>query len=323
MTVRFKSPREAAFDANGNPRSGAKLYFYEPTTTTPKDVYSDAGLTTPILQPVTASSAGLWATIYMDPSLYRVICKDSAGTTIYDEDNYDPGLAAGFGSTSTVGVAQGGTGATNAASARANLGAASSDALTIAQNTITDLDTKVDTGLNVSDPTRFGLLAKEDSVTRALMAAGTGDFRIQRVKHTTVVDSTITTTTPAFDTSKPQISEGDQIFTKAFTPLSASSTIRIRLFITGDKTTNNGDFVYALFKDSGADAVAADTIYLSSQPHGFQCILDYEEASGSTASRTYSARAGVDNGTFTINGSNATLGGLRVSYLLIEEWVTI
>ena len=319
MTVRFKSPREAAFDANGNPRSGAKLYFYEPTTTTPKDVYSDSGLTTPILQPVTASSAGLWATIYMDASLYRVICKDSAGTTIYDEDNYDPGLAAGFGSTSTVGVAQGGTGATNAASARANLGAASSDALTLAQNTITDLDTKVDTGLNVGDPTRFGDLAKEDTVTRDLLDTGFGLVCIQRVRHTTVVTSSITTATPAADSSVPLVAEGDQVFTKSYTPLSASSTIRVRAGVTGDKVSTNSATVIAVFSDS--TCLAAD-ILMCDSANGYQRTIDGEEASGSTSARTYSVRMGVASGSFTINGAN-TLGGKRVSYLLIEEWVTI
>ena len=322
MTVRFKSPREAAFDANGNPRSGAKLYFYEPTTTTPKDVYSDAGLTTPILQPVTASSAGLWATIYMDPSLYRVICKDSAGTTIYDEDNYDPGLAAGFGSTSTVGVAQGGTGATNAAAALSNLGAASSATVTSIQDTVTSLDTKVDSGLNVSDPTRFGLLAPEDTVTRDLLDAGFGLICIQRVLHQTVVDSTITTTTPALDTSKPQITEGDQVFTKSFTPLSGSSTIRVRSRLTGDQASNNAIITMGLFKDSGADAVAADAFSADSLGPA-DGVLEYEIASGSTVARTYSLRAGVSAGTFNVNGGTGTLGGIRKSYLLIEEWVTI
>jgi hypothetical protein len=322
LTVRFNMPRPSAFDANGNPRSGAKLYFYEPTTLTPKDVYSDSGLTTPISQPVTATSAGLWATIFCQASLYRVILKDSNDVTIWDEDNYDPGLAAGFGVSSVVGVAQGGTGAANAASARANLGAASSEGQTLLQNDVTELDTLVETGLH-SDGDRFGLLAKEDTVTRALMAAGTGQFLIQRVKHETVSDSTISTTTPAYDTSVPQLSEGDQVFTYAFTPLSASSSIRISVHVTGDGSASS-HLVLALFKNSDANAIAADGFYISNNAVPLQGQLYFEEASGSTSARTYSIRAGVSNGTITINGSTGSFGGsIRKSYLLIEEWVTV
>ncbi len=144
-------PRASAFDADGDPRSGAKLYFYEPSTLTAKAVYSDASLTTPITQPVTATSAGLWATIYMQASTYRVILKDANDVTIWDEDNYDPGLGAGFGVTSVVGIGQGGTGADNASAARANLGVPSSAAVTAAQDDITELQGQIAPGLNGSD----------------------------------------------------------------------------------------------------------------------------------------------------------------------------
>lgn len=316
-------PRPSAFDANGIPRSGAKLYFYEPTTTTPKDVYSDAGLTTPIVQPVTATSAGLWQTIYMAASTYRVILKDSSNVTIWDEDNYDPGLAAGFGVSSTVAVAQGGTGATNAASARANLGAASNEAVTTIQNTQSQHTTLINTGLH-TDGDRFGALAAEDEVTRSLMAAGTGQFLIQRVMHETVVDSTISTATPAYDTSIPQISEGDQVFTYAFTPLSASSQIRIRVYITGDHSNASGGYIVtALFKNSDAGAVAADAFYIGNNNFPISGEIIFQESSGSTSPRTYSVRAGSSNATFTVNGSTGSLGGVRKSFLLIEEWVTV
>lgn len=141
-------PRASAFDANGAPRSGSKLYFYEPTTTTPKQVYSNSTLSTVISQPVVATSAGLWPAIFMQSSTYRVILKDADDVTIWDEDNYDPGLGAGFGVSSVVGIAQGGTGADNAASARSNIGAASSASLSTVQDSVTALQTAVAPGLN-------------------------------------------------------------------------------------------------------------------------------------------------------------------------------
>jgi len=107
---------------------GSTLEFYDPSTLTPKDIFSDPELTTPISQPIAANAAGFFPTIYLQPSTYRVIHKNSLGVPVFDEDLFDPGLAAGFGLSSVVGVEQGGTGANNAAAARANLGAASSAA---------------------------------------------------------------------------------------------------------------------------------------------------------------------------------------------------
>jgi hypothetical protein len=308
LTVRFNMPRPSAFDANGTPRSGARLYFYEPTTLTPKDVYSDSGLTTPIVQPVVASSAGLWATMFMQASLYRVILKDSSDVTIWDEDNFDPGLAAGFGVSSVVGVSQGGTGANNAASARANLGAASSDAVTAIQNTQTTQTTLINTGLH-TDGDRFGALAAEDEVTRDLLVADFGTIELQEVSSTTVSDSSVTTTTPAFDTSIPQVGEGEQIMSLAITPLVSGSKVKVRVDLTFTVSTTPMNVVFAMFRNGAASAVVADGGQFQ-QTQG-QISLYYEETTASTSTITYTIRAGVSTGTLTIPGTN-NLGGTRV-----------
>lgn len=297
------------------------IWFYDPGTLTPKDVYSDDAKTTPIDQTngIAADQAGIWPEIVLDGSLYRVIVKDANGVTKQDVDNFDPGLAAGFGVTSTVGIGQGGTGATNASAARANLGAASSDALTQTQNTVTLHDTLINTGLH-SDGDRFGLLAKEDVVTRALMEAGTGAFRLQRQVTTTVSDSSINTTTPAFDNSTPQVGEGEQFMSLAITPLIATSKIIVKAIVTFSRSTTPMDCVVAMFRNGAANAVAADGG--SSQSTQDQIILDYEEAPGSTSTLTFTLRAGVNTGTMTIPGTN-NLGGLRKCLLVAEEWVDV
>lgn len=56
-------------DADGIPHALAQLRAYLTGTTTPTPVYSDSGLTTPITQPVTADTAGIFPKMYLDPSI--------------------------------------------------------------------------------------------------------------------------------------------------------------------------------------------------------------------------------------------------------------
>jgi hypothetical protein len=77
-----------AVDENGAPLPGAKLYFYENNTTTPKDTYSDIDLTTPNQWPVEADGAGRFLDdIFMDTESYRIKLTDSAGVQIWSKDD--------------------------------------------------------------------------------------------------------------------------------------------------------------------------------------------------------------------------------------------
>lgn len=300
--------------------AGSYLRFFDTQTDTPKDVYSDADLMTPISNAdLVADSVSLFPFIYMDPSLYRIKIYNSANVLKRMVDDYDPGLGAGFGVSSVVGVAQGGTGANNAAAARANIGAASSAALTLAQDSLTELDAKVDSGLNVSDPTRFGLLAQEDEVTLDQLATGFGRVCIQRVRHTTLANTSTNVTTPAFDTSTPLVSEGTEFFTYAFTPLSSSSEVRIHVHLAGD---SSGGMVLTLALFSASTCLAGDAGGVTTTGPLF-VDFRHEESNAATTPRTYSLRAGVSANTFTANGSTGTLNGKRLSHMTIEEWVTV
>lgn len=297
------------------------IWFYDPGTLTPKDVYSDDAKTTPIDQTngIVADQAGIWPEIVLDGSLYRVIVKDANGVTKQDVDNFDPGLAAGFGVTSTVGIGQGGTGATNAAAARANLGAASSDALTLTQDTVTEHGELIATGLH-EDGDRFGLLAKEDEVTHDLMASGTGSFRLQRQVSNTVSDSSVSTTDMTFDGDTPQVSEGEQIMSLSITPLKTTSKIIVWAYVTYTLGTTPMTVVLAMFRNGAASAVAAEGA--SSQSQHSHLHINYEETPGSTSTITYTLRMGVSASTATIPGT-ATLGGTRRCWLVAEEWVEV
>lgn len=321
MTAQLQSPWIYLADSDGEPLVGAKVRIYEPGTTTPLDIYSDeaAEVGDVVAQPVVSDAAGR-ITRYFVTQKYKMTVHTSADVLVTTLDDQDPGLPSGFGVSATVQIAQGGTGATNAAAARANLLAASSDAVTDLQDTITEHETFIDTARNVSDPTRAGLMAKEDTASRATMAAGTGAFRLQRVSSTTVSDSTVNTTTPAFDTSIPQVSEGEQIMSLAITPLLSTSTIIFRGYLTFTTGTTPMNVVFHLHRNGAADAVDAEGgAYAAAQG---TAQLYYEESPGSTSTITYTVRAGVSTSSITIPGSN-NLGALRRCRIIAEEWVAV
>lgn len=93
--ARFILPIEQVLksDASGVGASWT-LTFYSTGTTTAKDTYSDSALTTANANPVVADSAGRFGDIFMGSGTYRVILKDSDGTTIWDADPVDGALGA-------------------------------------------------------------------------------------------------------------------------------------------------------------------------------------------------------------------------------------
>lgn len=83
MPALFTSPRFVALSATNQLLPGAKLTFSVSGTSTLQNVYQDEALTVPHSNPVTADGAGVFAKIYLDPSLpnYRVLLTDSALVT--------------------------------------------------------------------------------------------------------------------------------------------------------------------------------------------------------------------------------------------------
>jgi hypothetical protein len=83
----FQLPKTTVLDANGNPVSGGKLYFYLTGTSTPEAIYQDEANLTPHANPVVADSAGRVAPIYLQTSkTYKLVVKDAADTTLYTID---------------------------------------------------------------------------------------------------------------------------------------------------------------------------------------------------------------------------------------------
>lgn len=317
MTLRYVHGAQYAIDASGEMIPGSKLYFYLAGTSqaTPQDVFSDSARNTPISQPVLADASGRWPDIFMDDEIYDVVWKDASGATVDTFLNWDAGLSSALGTGTALAVNQGGTSATTAAAARTNLGVASQAGLTTATNDIATLRTQVDTGLNGDD--EFGALAPLDTVARTVLASGFGSILLQRTRSTTLSASSTTASIPN-DTSKPQIGEGTKIFDVSFTPLSTTSTVRINVRMYSSNSGTN-DNVFALFKNSGADAVSASAYHTENANATREVNFSYEESPASVSAIGYTVRAGTGGGTLTINGTN-TLGGVMLSSISIEEW---
>lgn len=146
-----------ALDANGDPVSGAKLYFFDAGTSTQRDVFTSSALSTTITQPVVADANGWFQAIYIDGTAgnYKDRLHNASNVALRDDlDNISPPVQG------TVPVSQGGTGATTASAARTALSVPSQavhDALdtrvTSAETTISaNIDTSVETltwGTNV------------------------------------------------------------------------------------------------------------------------------------------------------------------------------
>jgi hypothetical protein len=83
MVAQVPNGKQQFFDTNGNPLAGGSVTFYIPSTTTPKDTYTDSTGATPNANPLTLDGAGeavIWGT-----GSYRQVLKDSLGNTIWDQ----------------------------------------------------------------------------------------------------------------------------------------------------------------------------------------------------------------------------------------------
>jgi len=78
---------EAPLDDSARALPNAVRYFYQSRTDELTQIYTAADLVTPLDNPLTADDAGVFQSIYLDPSVsYRSILKDSAGRLVIDID---------------------------------------------------------------------------------------------------------------------------------------------------------------------------------------------------------------------------------------------
>lgn len=83
----FTYPKFQAYDSNGDPLSGGKLYTYAPGTTTNKATYSDRALTTPNANPLILDSRG--EGVVYGAGQYKFVLKDADDNLIWTFDDVD------------------------------------------------------------------------------------------------------------------------------------------------------------------------------------------------------------------------------------------
>jgi hypothetical protein len=135
-------------------------------------------------------------------------------------------------------------------------------------------------------------------------------------EYTTV--TSVTATIP-LDSTIPQNTEGTQLISQAYTPISASSRVRITSRVQFD--ANTGSTCIAALFNGGANAIAASMIATAGAGFPNQLIVVHEYAPGSTSLITFTLRVGPPSGTMFLNqdSSSRTLGGVMKCTMVIEE----
>lgn len=143
---------------------------------------------------------------------------------------------------------------------------------------------------------------------------------IQVANYTTGAMATGTAVIP-YDNTIPQITEGTQFMSLAFTPKKANSKLKITVNLNASVSIL-GAFTVALFKDSIPDALTTSISHCAVinviQQNSFIAYIPASDIN----SKTFTVRASCNAaGTITINGqaSSQLFGGSLASSITIEE----
>lgn len=142
---------------------------------------------------------------------------------------------------------------------------------------------------------------------------------VNRVRVTNADHVAISANIPSDDTI-PQSYEGTQVLSATITPYSSTSRLAIR--VSGVATPGGADrLTVALFRDSGANAVAASHIWTGSAGNPLLAFLEHEEAANGVGATTFKVRLGVHDNTWRLNGNSSSrlMGGTQRWSLVVEE----
>lgn len=143
-----------------------------------------------------------------------------------------------------------------------------------------------------------------------------------------VTNSSVTSSTAIpGDNTIPQNTEGVEILTCSITPKASGNKLRIRAVIPYHTANLGTDYsaTIALFKDSGADALAAVSGgHKASAGRGTTLVLEHVYTTTGTSAITFKIRAGLTTASaMYVNGqegsSTRIFGGVSSATITIEE----
>lgn len=310
----FFAPRFQILDISGRPVVGAQLLFFAAGTTTPITVYSDVALTVALPQPVVDIASGIFPAIYTPPGLYKVRLLDSAGVLIWETDNVDPAVSTNLGA---IPIAQGGTGATTAATARANLGAASATALTALQ---TDVATNYYSKIAFPIATQAEAIAgtANDRLMSALTARQAMPGGLVNSAYAELQASTLCAAMPAVGVD-PTTLQGTLIASITYTALELNNILDLSGFASGFQSGGGGLVfsMFAIFKDAG---LLTSWVGSFGGQSGYSTAGRVRVTAGDIVSHTYTLRGGAlaGNNALTVNSVNSGPPSQRCN-LTIQE----
>lgn len=161
----------------------------------------------------------------------------------------------------------------------------------------------------------------EKTIERLLARELVGsDVKIIQVVHTQTGAVLSQVNTIPFDDSIPQITEGDEYITLAITPTKDTNKLLIEVNFTASVNSISA-MIVALFKDAGANALAAAYVTIPANDYSATISFKHEMVAGGTTATTFRVRAGGNAGTMTMNGVGGArrMGGVAVSSIRITE----
>lgn len=336
MAVLLLQPYWQFFDSNGDPLNGGKVYTYAAGTNTPKATYTDNTENTELDNPIELDSAGrvvAWGT-----GAYKFIVKDALDNTIETTDN----VSVFNTSSSTIPVATA-AGTVDVITADYSPNVSIADKLLVSfissgANTSTtptfspDGNTARTIVKNGSSALSAGNIGPAGSVhllqydlanTRWQLLNPVGQAQVFVKTGFTETGAVATgTTLVPWDDSIPQIGEGNEYMTLAYTPTSATNVLEIEVVFHA-AGSGGGVMTAALFQDATANALAAASQTLG-VANAIVCNkITHRQVAGTTSAITFRVRGGSDTaGTTTFNGTGSArkLGGVLLSSIKVNEF---
>ena len=146
--------------------------------------------------------------------------------------------------------------------------------------------------------------------------------KVLQVGHVHVGTVATGTTPMAFDTTIPQITEGNEFMSLSFTPKNASNILIIES--AASVSTNINDYAgFALFQDTVTNALSSKASFVSPTHAIMPLMLQHRMVAGTTSAITFRIRVGAQLGnTTTFNGrvGGHVGGSVLSSYITVTEY---